>query len=84
MNYSHSVVCTECLRTMQPEKIGIVVLEKDYKNEPYLLYNADLYACPGCHRQAITGFGNHPTHVATLAPAKRQERLAKVDYVIGD
>lgn len=81
--YTHSVVCLDCKRFMRPAQQGVQALELDYHKEPYILYHADLYECPGCRRQVLTGFGN-PTHMHTLGQEELEKSLKHVDYVIGD
>ena len=55
------VICVKCNRQMRPEHNGEIVLENhsDYTT-PYKLWMADLYKCPVCGIQVVTGFASNP------------------------
>ena len=48
-------ICVACKRKMRPEKNGIVWEEMQGPGVGYKLYQADLWKCPGCDCQIITG-----------------------------
>lgn len=52
-------VCVACQCEMHPEKndVGVLSFAGD---EPYQLWSADLWRCPGCSVQIISGFGHRP------------------------
>jgi len=45
---------------MSPEKNGVMVEEHRGQNEPYKIWNADLWKCPKCGFELIAGFGSRP------------------------
>lgn len=55
----NTVVCG-CSRIMRVKKNGITVEETTESGEPYRLWSADLWACPNCGIEVISGFGRHP------------------------
>lgn len=53
---NHRPVCVKCQREMIPAKNGIGVLDMtDFG--PYKVWDADLWRCPDCGHEIITGFG---------------------------
>lgn len=49
--------CVQCNAWMRPRKNGVVVLETfDDGIKPYKIWQADLWECPSCARQTISGF----------------------------
>ena len=57
----HRPVCAPCQVEMHPEKNGVGVLDMaDYG--PVNLWDADLWECPKCGHQIVSGFGNNPLH----------------------
>jgi len=68
--------CLKCKCFYRPEKNGFRIIEGmpicDYNGEnirgnnkpecwkPYKVWEADLWECPECHHQLITGFGMRP------------------------
>jgi len=54
-----NVLCG-CETFMKVTKNGVTVEELDGNREPYKLWRADLYTCPDCQAQVITGFGSNP------------------------
>lgn len=49
-----------CGRFMVCVKNSVTVEELLETGEPYKLWDADLFACPDCHAEVITGFGRAP------------------------
>ena len=61
----HRPVCPECNRELWPETNGVGVLDMfrpsdSDKEEPYEVYDADLWKCPGCGIEVVGGFGSGP------------------------
>ena len=48
------LVCPDCGEIMQAKKNGVVVKMKYYAG----YFRADLYECPKCGKQVLTGFGS--------------------------
>lgn len=53
------VLCN-CGRFMRVKKNGVTVEELLEDGTPYKLWDADLWDCPECGREIITGFGREP------------------------
>lgn len=53
-----NVFCAKCKRFMEAEKNGVTVEEMMEGNRPYKLWKADLYQCPKCGNEIITGFAS--------------------------
>jgi len=54
-------VCVPCGREFKVIKNGTVAQENIGPNgEPYKIWSADLWECPVCHSQILSGFGNRP------------------------
>lgn len=49
-------VCVKCQCEMRPKQndVGVLTMAGD---QPYQLWSADLWACPGCEVEIISGFG---------------------------
>ena len=61
----HRPVCVKCECEMRPEQNGVGLL--DYFNpsdsdtpQPYRIWDADLWKCPKCGFEIVTGFGQRP------------------------
>lgn len=54
-----NVLC-RCGRFMRPLKNSVTVEELLEDGSPYKLFDADLWECPSCLNQVITGFGREP------------------------
>ena len=55
----HRPVCAACQVEMYPERNGVGILDMaDYG--PVDLWNADLWECPKCGHQIVSGFGANP------------------------
>lgn len=72
-----NLVCVECEQIMRVQKNSVTVEELFADGTGYKLWDADLYACPSCGRQVISGFGQGPLaeHYEPTYKAAR-ERLA--------
>jgi hypothetical protein len=57
---TESNVLCGCGRFMRPKKNSVTVEEQLENGDPYKLFDADLYECPQCGQQVITGFGAGP------------------------
>lgn len=57
--YQHDVVCVKCQTALRPHIIGALVIEMASFG-PYKVWAADLYKCPGCGIEIVTGFGPAP------------------------
>jgi hypothetical protein len=54
------IVCTQCQCEFRPKKNGVWLTEMA-EFGPYRVWAADLWECPGCGTQVISGFANEPT-----------------------
>lgn len=76
-----SPICVECRLFMTRVKNGVSVLTHA-ETRPYQLFRADLFECPGCGGQVVTGFGSNPEseHFAPdfAERIERAEQLVKV------
>ena len=68
-----------CGLFLRIKKNGVTVEQLDGYGEPYKLWDADLYECPECNLEIISGFGSaplaeqwQPSYVA------QRERLAPI------
>jgi len=50
-------VCVKCHREMVPVKNEVLVRDEQKGDFPSTYRYGDLYECPGCKGQIITGFG---------------------------
>lgn len=55
------MVCVKCQVKLKPEKNGVTVVETfgTDSDEPYKLWDADLWKCPNCGVQIVSGFAQH-------------------------
>ena len=54
------MVCVNCQTELQIEKTGVFVIEMFLDPPvPYKIWNADLWQCPGCHTEIVSGFASH-------------------------
>ncbi len=58
----HRPVCVRCQCELKPEKNGVGLLDMfdAPESKPYQLWDADLWKCPKCGIEIITGFGAGP------------------------
>ncbi len=58
------IVCAKCQVELRCEKSGIAVVEMaracGTPEGPYQIWHADLYKCPVCGAEIVTGFANEP------------------------
>ena len=54
-------ICRKCCREFMPIKNDVMVKDKAVGNYPSTYWSGDLYKCPGCGAQIITGFGTGMT-----------------------
>lgn len=78
MPTSSNVLCG-CGRFMRVKKNSVTVEERDEQQQPYKLWDADLYGCDECESEVITGFGRAPLaeHYQPTYATQR-DRLAPV------
>lgn len=78
MPTASNVLCG-CGRFMTVKKNAVTVEEQLEDGDPYKLWDADLYECPQCGWQVITGFAQLPLaeHYQDTYEAQRR-RLAPV------
>ena len=81
MSIGPGYACVGCKTYFRPRKNGVYVLEtmEDY-GTPYKIWMADLYECPDCGNQLITGYGANP--VSEHFHAAFEEWLEYVTYTI--
>ena len=78
MPTASNVLCG-CGRFMQVKKNGVTVEELTEEQESYKLWDADLFECPECGVEIISGFGRGPLaeHYQPTYRASR-EKLAPI------
>lgn len=59
MPTASNVLCG-CGRFMRPKQNSVTVEELFEDGSPYKLWDADLWECPNCKAEVITGFGRGP------------------------
>jgi hypothetical protein len=53
------LICVSCSKEMKPDRNGVYYLE--YANfGPYKLWHSDMWGCPKCGHQVLSGFGYNP------------------------
>jgi len=55
-------VCAGCECLMTHERSGLLVEERTDEDGPYKIWSADLWRCPHCGTELLTGFGAEPVH----------------------
>jgi hypothetical protein len=59
---SHRPVCVKCQVELRPEKNEVGCL--DFASfGPYQLWDSDLWKCPKCGHEILTGFGQNPISI---------------------
>jgi DNA-directed RNA polymerase subunit RPC12/RpoP len=54
-------VCVSCKTEFQLKKNGVVALETiGPVGDPYKIWSSDLWECPRCHSQILSGYGLNP------------------------
>ena len=56
---SHRPVCVRCETEMRPETNDTTVVERATFG-PYKVWLADVWKCPGCNVEIVSGFGTQP------------------------
>ncbi len=57
---THRPVCVKCKREMKPERNGIILMDVDVDGTDQEAWHADLWCCPVCGTEIVTGFGCNP------------------------
>src|ERR1039458_5610600 len=57
----HRPVCVKCHTEMRCEKNGVGVLDMSSNEQPYQLWEADKFKCPGCGFEVVVGFAQRAT-----------------------
>jgi len=60
-----TLVCAVCCIPMRPKKNGVDLACHIRDGSYYYTVSADLYVCPKCGHEVVTGFGQQPFHRAT-------------------
>ena len=69
-------VCVSCESEMWPAKNGVYVEEHIHNGDAFKIWHADLYHCPICGVEVITGFAIKPTaHYLDSNYADEQKRV---------
>ena len=79
-------VCVQCQCEMRCSKTGatIVVMSGD---EPYQIWQADIFQCPGCGFEAVTGWAGkpfkyrHEENFQQAVEGYRRQKCERVEYV---
>ncbi len=53
-------VCVKCRCEMRPQKNDFIVEEMAAPDRTYRVWCTDLWRCPGCKMEIVTGFGKTP------------------------
>lgn len=76
MGFRPNPICAKCETEMRPERNGMVtVTHSQNPPQPYEIYMGDLWKCPVCGVEIVTGFPMHP--IATKASPAVMEALIK-------
>jgi hypothetical protein len=60
--YPRPIHCVRCERDLIPYKNGVFLIEMAWHpRQVYKIWCADLWKCPGCGVEIISGYGNNPT-----------------------
>jgi predicted RNA-binding Zn-ribbon protein involved in translation (DUF1610 family) len=83
---NHRPVCVKCEVELRPEKNSVGLVDymtlgegEDEKTDPSQVWEADLWKCPVCGYEIVTGFGNSP--VSTLHESNFQRILTRYSTV---
>jgi len=56
----HQIVCVKCQIRLKPKKNEVGVLDIGNDGKPFYIWDADLWECPNCGIEVVTGFGQRP------------------------
>ena len=56
-------VCVKCKREMYLEQLGVVLVEYDGSGDYYRMTNGDIYTCPTCKIQIVTGYAQRSHYI---------------------
>lgn len=60
--YPRPIHCAKCEMDLRPEKNGVWLIELFQRDtKPYAIWHADLWKCPMCGVEIISGYGQSPT-----------------------
>ena len=66
------MVCVTCQVEFRIQTNGVAVVEMMNQGPdpavPYKVWEADLWACPGCHQEVVAGCGTKPVREDHWAP----------------
>jgi len=55
------ILCVKCQVEFRPEKNGVYVKEMMHHDQDvYKIWDTDLWQCPCCNFQVVSGFANYP------------------------
>lgn len=60
-------VCVKCQTEFWPKTNGVLVIETASFG-PYKVWSADLWKCPGCATEIVSGYSDHPIRQDHYAP----------------
>lgn len=55
-------VCVKCQIQMRMEIMGVGLLELATPNRPYKIWSSDLFRCPVCGHEILSGYAGQATH----------------------
>lgn len=58
--YPRPIHCARCQRDLIPEQNGVWLVEMMKNGDPYKLWKADLWKCPICGVEIVSGYGKGP------------------------
>lgn len=75
-------VCVPCKQEFKVKKNGVIVQENlSPSGNPYKIWSADLWECPKCHTQILSGYGLSPmAHQFNKDFDKLQENVEIIFY----
>jgi hypothetical protein len=60
--YPRPIHCAKCEVDLRPEKNGVWLIEMfQHDTEPYSIWHADLWKCPKCGVEIVSGYGGKAT-----------------------
>lgn len=79
------IICAKCQCQLKPKTDGVLLIETINGGDPYKLWYADLWACPGCNVEIVAGFGyapiaNHFEADFDKSMAREMERAPQVVF----